>query len=178
MVAAATTVPLTGSAQLGPATASIVPTTASPVPPVLAPPVPASAAVRALDGDLALERRVMVIADLLRCLVCQNQTIADSNAELAVDLKNQIREQLRQGRSEALIMQFMVDRYGDFVLYKPPLNAATVALWFGPAALAAGAAIAVIVLVRRRRSAGEQALSQDDLNAANGLLADPTKPRH
>src|SRR5918995_2913228 len=82
-----------------------------------------------------LEKRVTALADELRCLVCQNQTLADSNAPLAVDLRNQIREQLARGASEREVRDFMVARYGDFVLYKPPLKASTVALWFGPVIL-------------------------------------------
>ena len=76
--------------------------------------------------DPALEKRVMALAEELRCLVCQNQTIADSHAELAIDLKDQIREKLKAGMSEEQILQFMVARYGDFVLYKPPVKATTV----------------------------------------------------
>ena len=125
LIGAAGLAPAITPAQSQPGPAPLItappPLTSAPAPLLTAPPVPASASVRALEGDLALERQVMVIADLLRCLVCQNQTIADSNAELATDLKQQIREQLRQGRSEAQIMQFMVERYGDFVLYKPCL---------------------------------------------------------
>src|ERR671919_1914266 len=79
-----------------------------------------------------LEKRVNALADELRCLVCQNQTLADSNAPLAVDLRNQIREQLAKGASEREVREFMVARYGDFVLYRPPLKASTLALWFGP----------------------------------------------
>ena len=74
----------------------------------------------------------MDVASELRCLVCQNQTLADSNAPLAVDLRNQIREQLKAGKSEREITDFMVQRYGDFVLYRPPFKASTVALWTGP----------------------------------------------
>ena len=82
--------------------------------------------------DPALERRVASLAHELRCLVCQNQTLADSNAPLAVDLRNQIREQLKSGKSERDVREFMVARYGDFVLYRPPFKAATAALWLGP----------------------------------------------
>jgi len=82
--------------------------------------------------DPALEKRVAALAAELRCLVCQNQSLADSNAELAVDLKNEIRHQLRQGQSEAQIVDFMVARYGDFVLYRPPVKATTLALWLAP----------------------------------------------
>src|SRR5919106_2786567 len=82
--------------------------------------------------DPMLEKRVAALADELRCLVCQNQTLADSNAPLAVDLRNQIREQLAKGASERDVVDFMVARYGDFVLYRPPFKASTIALWFGP----------------------------------------------
>ena len=75
---------------------------------------------------------MMALAGELRCLVCQNQTIADSNADLAVDLRNTIREQLRRGASDREVIEFMTARYGDFVLYRPPLKATTVFLWFGP----------------------------------------------
>ena len=83
-------------------------------------------------GDEALERRVTGLAHELRCLVCQNQTIADSNAPLAVDLRNQIREQLAAGKSDGDVIDFMVARYGDFVRYRPPLKATTILLWTGP----------------------------------------------
>src|SRR5687768_15170114 len=79
-----------------------------------------------------MDKRVGALANELRCLVCQNQTLADSNAPLAVDLRNQIREQLAAGKSEQDVMDFMVARYGDFVLYRPPLKLTTVALWTGP----------------------------------------------
>ena len=79
-----------------------------------------------------LEKQVNRVSNELRCLVCQNQTLADSNAELAVDLRNSIREQLKKGASEREVLDFMVARYGDFVLYRPPLKASTVLLWFGP----------------------------------------------
>ena len=85
-----------------------------------------------LSDNPALEAQVNTISNELRCLVCQNQTIADSNADLAIDLKNQIRIQLTQGRSQAEILDYMVQRYGDFVLYKPPLKASTWFLWLGP----------------------------------------------
>src|SRR3989304_8871492 len=86
-------------------------------------------------ADPRLEKRAMALAEELRCLVCQNQTIADSNAELAVDLRNQIREKLKAGMNEAQIIEYMVARYGDFVLYRPPVKATTLPLWIGPFAL-------------------------------------------
>ena len=82
--------------------------------------------------DPVLEKRVYKLAEELRCLVCQNQTIADSHAELAIDLKNQIREKMKAGMSDEQITQYMVARYGDFVLYRPPVKATTLPLWFGP----------------------------------------------
>lgn len=90
-----------------------------------------------LADDSALEARVEALSAQLRCLVCQNQSLADSHAGLALDLKNQVREQLRAGRDEAQVIDYMTQRYGDFVLYKPPLKASTWLLWAGPALLAA-----------------------------------------
>jgi len=78
------------------------------------------------------KKRVMAVSAELRCLVCQNQTIADSHADLAIDLKNQVREKLRQGMSEQEIVDYMVKRYGDFVLYRPLVKSTTWLLWFGP----------------------------------------------
>jgi cytochrome c-type biogenesis protein CcmH len=98
-----------------------------------------------------LERRAANLAHELRCLVCQNQTIADSNAPLAVDLRNQIREQMAAGKSDQDVIAFMVERYGDFVLYRPPFKAATLLLWAGPFLFLIGGAYFVVRLVRRRR---------------------------
>ena len=105
-------------------------------------------------ADPALEARMTRITAELRCLVCQNQTIADSNAGLAVDLRRETRELLRQGKSDAEIVAYMTARYGDFVLYRPPLKGTTALLWFGPAAmLAVGAAVLLLVLRRRTKMA-------------------------
>jgi cytochrome c-type biogenesis protein CcmH len=107
-------------------------------------------------ADPALEARMTRITAELRCLVCQNQTIADSNAGLAVDLRRETREMLRQGKSDAEIIAYMTDRYGDFVLYRPPLKSTTALLWFGPAAmLALGATVLVLVLRRRTKLAAD-----------------------
>ena len=103
--------------------------------------------------DPKLERRVTDLAHELRCLVCQNQTLADSNAPLAVDLRGQIREQLKAGKSEREVMDFMVQRYGDFVLYRPPFKASTLALWLGPFALLA---LGAWLLLRRVRTSPPQ----------------------
>jgi cytochrome c-type biogenesis protein CcmH len=112
---------------------------------------PASAKDAApVAADPALEARMMDIAGELRCLVCQNQTIADSHADLAVDLRQEIREMLARGMTDGQIRRYMTDRYGAFVLYKPPLEASTVLLWFGPAVLGIIALAALYRTLRRR----------------------------
>ena len=104
-----------------------------------------------VSAEPELDKRVLAVSAELRCLVCQNQTIADSNADLAVDLRNQVREMLRQGKSEKEIIDYMTARYGDFVLYRPPVNPATALLWFGPPLLL-GVGLLTLWLVLRRRS--------------------------
>ncbi|MBE2262451.1 MAG: cytochrome c-type biogenesis protein CcmH [Burkholderiaceae bacterium] len=101
-------------------------------------------------ADAALEARVRAIASDLRCLVCQNQSIADSQAALAVDLRQQVREKLRHGESEQQIIAFMTARYGDFVLYRPPLRAGTWLLWFGPVLMVVVGLLALGWALRRR----------------------------
>ncbi|MDO8420467.1 MAG: cytochrome c-type biogenesis protein CcmH [Rubrivivax sp.] len=115
-----------------------------------------AAAVHAADAPLTaaepeLEKQMLRIASELRCLVCQNETIAASHAELAVDLRNQVRDMLRSGKSEKEIIDYMTARYGDFVLYRPPVKGTTFLLWFGPLVLLVGG-LATLVLVLRRRS--------------------------
>jgi cytochrome c-type biogenesis protein CcmH len=121
------------------------------------------------ETNAQLERRVRDVAHELRCLVCQNQTLADSNAELAVDLRNTIREQLVRGASEGDVLDFMVARYGDFVLYRPPLKASTIALWAGPFVLLGLGAFFMLRRVRRRRSEA-QPLSDAERARAAELL--------
>jgi cytochrome c-type biogenesis protein CcmH len=124
-----------------------------------------------LVADPVLEARVMAIAEELRCLVCQNETLAASNADLAVDLRKQIRIKLVQGQSQPQILDFMVQRYGDFVLYRPPLKASTVLLWAGPFALLLIAAAAMTLSIRKRRREGAAAeLSADEVQRARQLL--------
>ena len=103
------------------------------------------------SDDPVLEARVMRIAAELRCLVCQNQTIADSHADLAQDLRQQVREMLQKGQSDAQIIDYMTQRYGDFVLYRPPVKSTTALLWYGPALLMLGG-LGVLAVVLRRRS--------------------------
>ena len=102
-----------------------------------------------LSDDSALERRVTALSRQLRCLVCQNETLADSQAELAADLRKQIREQMRAGRSDKEITDFLTDRYGDFVLYRPPLKPRTYVLWFGPFLLLGGGLFALYRSLKR-----------------------------
>ena len=116
-----------------------------------------------------LDARVKALASELRCLVCQNQTLADSNAELAVDLRNQIREQLGRGASEQEVVDFLVARYGDFVLYNPPLKASTALLWSGPFLfLALG--FFILIFRMKRRKAEQLPLSDDEHRRAMRLL--------
>ena len=115
-----------------------------------------------------LERRELLIAAELRCLVCQNQSIAESNAELARDLRQQIREQLKAGKSDAEIRDFMTARYGDFVLYRPPLKGGTLLLWFGPFVLLGLGAFVVARIVRGRRTS--VALSDAERARADDIL--------
>ena len=119
--------------------------------------------------DPVLDKRVMDVASELRCLVCQNQTLADSNAELAVDLRASIREQLGRGASEREVVDFMVARYGDFVLYRPPLKATTVLLWTGPFLFLC---LGIFILGRRllRKRPQEQPMSDEDRSRAARLL--------
>jgi cytochrome c-type biogenesis protein CcmH len=124
-------------------------------------------------ADPALEKRVMALSAELRCLVCQNQSLADSHADLAVDLRNQVRDMLASGKSEAEVKAFMTERYGDFVLYRPPVKATTVLLWVGPFVLRLAAVAGLFVyLARRRRAVAEvpEALSGEDAERARRLL--------
>ena len=121
------------------------------------------------------EQRLKALALELRCLVCQNQTIADSNADLAIDLRTQIREQIQAGKSDAQIKEYMVARYGDFVLYRPPVQSNTLLLWVAPFLLLAGGITFLIrQLAQRRRLATVQSFSADELRRADELLSDGT----
>ena len=101
-------------------------------------------------ADPALEARMLAITAELRCLVCQNQTIADSHSGLAEDLRREVREQLRRGASDEQVVQFMTERYGDFVRYRPPFKATTALLWIGPAVLLVGGLLTLVTVLRRR----------------------------
>jgi cytochrome c-type biogenesis protein CcmH len=142
---------------------------------MLAPALAREAAPAAADPEA--EARLMELSAELRCLVCQNQTIADSNAGLAVDLRNEIREKIQAGMSDAEIKDFMVARYGDFVLYRPPVKTTTLVLWAGPfLLLAAGGGILFFNLKRRRQRRADPELSGDEQALAESLLqTDTTK---
>ncbi|MCB1954289.1 MAG: cytochrome c-type biogenesis protein CcmH [Rhodocyclaceae bacterium] len=132
--------------------------------------VHAGEAVPAAD-DPVLEERVNELGHLLRCLVCQNQTIADSHAELAIDLKNEIREMMVAGKTNQEIIDFMVARYGDFVLYKPQVKSSTWLLWFGPGILLlVGLGALFYKLKRRTRELGAPQLTEEQHRQALELL--------
>lgn len=120
------------------------------------------------SANPALEARLQAISEELRCMVCQNQSLADSHADLAIDLKNQVREMLQQGQSDKQVVAYMVERYGDFVLYRPPVKSTTWLLWFGPFLLFAVGIGVLFVKLRRRR--GTETLSAEDHEAAVKLL--------
>ena len=117
-----------------------------------------------------LDKRTQALSSELRCLVCQNQSLADSNAPLAVDLRNQVREQLAAGKSEGEVKAWLVERYGDFVLYRPPFNAGTALLWGGPFALLGAGAWVLARRLRRRREQAAPALSDAERERAAKLL--------
>lgn len=129
-----------------------------------------------LAEDPELEKRVMNLSKELRCLVCQNETLADSRADLAVDLRNEIREQMKAGQSDKEIIAFLTARYGDFVLYRPPVRPTTYLLWFGPfLLLVIGMVILYKYLRQRRDLIVPQPLSKDEKRRAEELLASSGK---
>jgi len=115
----------------------------------------ATLAVAQQPVDPALRERLKKLEEELRCLVCQNQTLADSNAPLAEDLRREVRELAAQGKNDEQIKEFLVQRYGDFVLYKPPVKETTWLLWFGPFILLAGGLATWYLVLRRRRRADD-----------------------
>ncbi len=124
-----------------------------------------------LPGMADEAQRIRQLEEKLRCLVCQNQTLADSGAELAGDLRKQVREQVAAGKSDDEIIEFLVQRYGDFVRYEPPFKATTALLWIGPFVLLLAAGATLIVVLRRRRNAPEElALTPDDKRVVERVL--------
>jgi cytochrome c-type biogenesis protein CcmH len=126
----------------------------------------------AVATDPVAEKRLQSLSAELRCLVCQNQTIADSNAELAQDLRHEIRGMIQAGQSDQQIIDFMVTRYGDFVLYRPPVKGITLLLWGGPLALLLFGIFMLLRYLKRRakRIDAEQPLSAEDTSRADTLL--------
>lgn len=130
----------------------------------------AAAQSRFDDLDAELDRRFRAFVQDVRCLVCQNEALSDSRAELAIDLRREIREQMEAGKSNDEIRTFLTDRYGDFVLYRPPLKPSTYALWFGPFALLAGGFIALFRSLARRPRLPTRPLSAAQRRRARQLL--------
>jgi cytochrome c-type biogenesis protein CcmH len=123
-------------------------------------------------ADPVLEERVMKLSRELRCLVCQNETLADSRADLAEDLRNQIREQMKAGKTDKEIIAYLTDRYGTFVLYRPPVAPTTYLLWFGPFVLLLAGLLLLFRYVKRRSSViAEAPLSVEERRRAEALLA-------
>jgi cytochrome c-type biogenesis protein CcmH len=119
-------------------------------------------------ADHAQELRFQQLTQQLRCPMCQNETLADSNAPIARDLRNHIFRLMQQGKSDGEIKQYLVDRYSDYVLYDPPLNPGTWLLWFGPLLILCGGAGVVLVAIRKRnRSESASSLSADGMSADN-----------
>jgi len=122
-----------------------------------------------LADDPVVEQRLVHIAEELRCLVCQNESLAGSRADLALDLKREIRQLIKQGKTDQEVRDFLVTRYGDYVLYRPPVKPTTWLLWGGPFVLLAVGLAGLIVFLRKRRPA-EAALSPEDQRRADALL--------
>lgn len=133
------------------------------------------AGVLAQPGALAPEHeaRYYSLLDELRCLVCQNQTIAESDADLARDLRDEVKKMLLAGATDSEITEFMVNRYGDFVLYRPPVKPRTWLLWFGPLVFLVIALATLAQVVRKQKSAGGTALSEAEQAKVDSILSRP-----
>ncbi|WP_254598747.1 cytochrome c-type biogenesis protein [Polynucleobacter tropicus] len=126
-----------------------------------------------LAEDPVVEQRLISISEEMRCLVCQNESLSGSRSELAQDLRREIRDLIKQGKTDAEIRTFMVDRYGDFVLYRPPVKPTTWLLWAGPFVLMIAGMVALLMYLRRRNSqVVNVTLSDDDNKRVDALLRD------
>ena len=126
-----------------------------------------------MAADPVLEKRMIGLAEKLRCLVCQNESLASSHAELAEDLRREVREQMQKGLNDQEIIDYLVSRYGDFVLYDPPVKSYTILLWFGPfALLLIGVGMLIYQLRKRRQTVPEAQLSDEAQKRAAALLDD------
>jgi cytochrome c-type biogenesis protein CcmH len=124
-----------------------------------------------LAQDPVLEKRMLALSENLRCLVCQNESLASSHAELAEDLRREVREQMKKGMTDKEIIDYLVARYGDFVLYDPPFKSYTLLLWLGPfLLLLAGAAWLIFQVGKRRSMLPEPALTPEAQQRASSLL--------
>lgn len=124
-----------------------------------------------MAADPVLEKRMIGLAENLRCLVCQNESLASSHAELAEDLRREVREQMQKGLSDQEIIDYLVSRYGDFVLYDPPVKNYTLVLWFGPfVLLLIGGGVLIYQLRKRKSLIAETELSDEDAQRAAALL--------
>ena len=142
---------------------------------LLIPSLAAAEEARPLADNPQIEARLKTLAVELRCLVCQNQTLADSNAPLAEDLRREVREMIAKDMSDKEIIDFLVQRYGDFVLYRPPWKASTTLLWLGPfLLLIAGATGLVFALRRRQKKLADVTLSEEEHNRVAQLLSEGT----
>lgn len=130
---------------------------------------------RPLAEDPVVEQRMIAISEELRCLVCQNESLAGSHAELAEDLRREIRTMIRAGKSDTEIMDFLVARYGDFVRYRPPLKATTVLLWGGPFVLLLGGIAGLLMHLRQRNAQTDAPLDEAERRRVAALLADADK---
>lgn len=125
-----------------------------------------------MADDPVVEKRLIALAEEMRCLVCQNESLSGSHSELANDLRRELRSLIKQGRTDAEIKDFMVSRYGDFVLYRPPVKPTTWLLWAGPFVLMVSGVVVLLVYLRRRgRAVGEEdVLTEEESNRAQALL--------
>ena len=140
---------------------------------LLLPSLAAAEEATPLAENPQVEARLKTLAVELRCLVCQNQTLADSNAPLAEDLRREVREMIAKDMSDKEIIDFLVTRYGDFVLYRPPLKTTTTLLWVGPFLLLIGGATALVIALRRRqKKLADVALSEAERTRVAQLLSE------
>lgn len=127
-----------------------------------------------LAEDPVLEKRMVGLAEKLRCLVCQNESLASSRSELANDLRREVREQMNKGKSDQEIIDYLVSKYGDFVLFDPPMKRYTLLLWYGPFALLLIGLVGLVIQLRKRKNEiSEASLSDEDAKRASALLNTP-----
>jgi cytochrome c-type biogenesis protein CcmH len=129
-----------------------------------------------LAEDPVLEQRMIKLAEDLRCLVCQNESLAGSRAELAQDLRREIKEQLKAGKSDKEVIIYLTQRYGDFVLYRPPMKPVTWLLWFGPFVLLLAAVTGFFLYLRRRNQLAKTAFSEEERRRVESLLNADKEP--